>query len=153
MLCLIFENANQKGSDAMRDGHYTAGDMEGLKVTPANKREHTCQTASCHVDGVFLWSDGVDVQIGETLYPWAGGIPPQYVKVADILQKKANGRGGRRTGAGRKRDYGRAQRKPYTFRLDAGEYLVVMEALHEMDPERFPDDHDAIMARINAGEM
>jgi hypothetical protein len=25
----------------MRNGHYTAGDIEGLTITPANKKKHT----------------------------------------------------------------------------------------------------------------
>ena len=153
MPCLIGENGNQKGGDAMRDGRYTAGDIEGLEVKPADKKKHTCQTASCHVDGVFLWSDGIDVQVGETLYPWAGGIPPQFATVADILMKKARGRGGRRLGAGRKRDYTAPQRRPYTFRLDVVEYAEVLETLHRLDPKRFPDDHDAIWEKVKTGKL
>ena len=136
----------------MRNGHYTSGDIDSLKVTPANKREHTCQTASCHVNGVFVWSDGVDVQIGETLYQWSRDIPPKYAKVADIVQKKARGRGGRRIGAGRPKDYTN-QRKAFSFWLSAGEYGVVMEALHNMDPERFPDTHEDVLEKIRNGEI
>ena len=96
----------------MRNGHYTAGDIEGLTVTPADKTKHTVQTAYGRVDGVLIFSNGFDIEIGEQkdkivfnglFDQFEKKIPAKYQIVAEIIRKKANGRGGKRFGAGRKK--------------------------------------------------
>ena len=49
----------------MRNGHYTAGDIEGMTIIPGNKRNNTVQVAYGRVDGVLIWSNGFDITIGE----------------------------------------------------------------------------------------
>ena len=45
----------------MQNGHYTVGDIEGLTSTPADKENHTIQTAYDRVDGII--SNGFEKDI------------------------------------------------------------------------------------------
>lgn len=114
----------------MRNGHYTAGDIEGLTITPADKKKHTVQTAHGKVDGVLLWSNGIDYAIGEGAakksYSRIERVPAKYAKVAEIIRKKALGRGGHRIGAGRpKETEPQDEKKMRSFRLTDSEYAKV----------------------------
>ena len=111
----------------MRNGHYTAGDIEGLTITPANKKKHTVQTAYGRVDGVLVWSNGLDYAIGEGAdkksYSRIEKVPAKYAKVAEIIRKKAQGRGGRRFGAGRPKTLEpQEEKKTRSFKLTEYEY-------------------------------
>lgn len=111
----------------MRNGHYTAGDIEGLTITPANKKKHTVQTAYGRVDGVRIWSNGIDYEIGEgtktEIFSRIEKVPAKYAKVAEIIRKKAQGRGGRRFGAGRPKTLEpQEEKKTRSFKLTEYEY-------------------------------
>ena len=111
----------------MRNGHYTAGDIEGLTITPANKKKHTVQTAYGRVDGVRIWSNGIDYEIGEgtktEIFSRIEKVPAKYAKVAEIIRKKAQGRGGRRFGAGRPKTLEpQDEKKTRSFKLTEYEY-------------------------------
>ena len=111
----------------MRNGHYTAGDIEGLTITPANKKKHTVQTAYGRVDGVRIWSNGIDYEIGEgtktKIFSRIEKVPAKYAKVAEIIRKKAQGRGGRRFGAGRPKTLEpQDEKKTRSFKLTEYEY-------------------------------
>ena len=111
----------------MRNGHYTAGDIEGLTITPANKKKHTVQTAYGRVDGVRIWSNGIDYEIGEgtktEIFSRIEKVPAKYAKVAEIIRKKADGRGGRRFGAGRPKTLEpQEEKKTRSFKLTEYEY-------------------------------
>ena len=121
----------------MRNGHYTAGDIEGLTIVPANKDKDTVQTANGRVEGVLIWSNGFDITIGELnqkkSYNRIDKIPTKYQLVAEIIRKKANGRGGRRLGAGRPKTVGiMDEKKTRSFKLTEYEYMKVKEYILEL---------------------
>ncbi|WP_303816705.1 hypothetical protein [Selenomonas ruminantium] len=116
----------------MRNGHYTAGDIEELTIVPANKKKDIIQTAYGRVSGVLIWSNGLDITIGELSqkknYKQIEKIPTEYQLVAEIIRKKANGRGGRRLGAGRPKTVGILnEKKTRSFKLTEYEYMKVKE--------------------------
>lgn len=124
----------------MRNGHYTAGDIEDLTIVPANKKNDIVQTAYGRVDGVLIWSNGFDIAIGELSqkksYNRIDKIPPQYQMVAEIIRKKANGRGGRRLGAGRPKTVGILdEKKTRSFKLTEYEYMKVKEYILQLRKE------------------
>lgn len=121
----------------MRNGHYTAGDIEGLTITPANKKKHTVQTAYGRVDGVLIWSNGLDWEIGEGVakksYSRIEKVPAKYAKVAEIIRKKADGRGGRRLGAGRPKTLEPwEEKKTRSFKLTEYEYIKVKAYIQKL---------------------
>ena len=126
----------------MRNGHYTAGDIEGLTVTPADKTKHTVQTAYGRVDGVLIFSNGFDIEIGEQndkiifnglFDQFEEKIPAKYQLVAEIIRKKANGRGGKRFGAGRPKTFSiYEEKKTRSFKLTNYEYLKVKEYILQL---------------------
>ena len=121
----------------MRNGHYTAGDIEGLTITPANKKKHTVQTAYGRVDGVLVWSNGLDYAIGEGAdkksYSRIEKVPAKYAVVAEIIRKKAIGRGGHRLGAGRPKTLApQDEKKTRAFRLTEREYEKVKEYIAKL---------------------
>ena len=122
----------------MRNGHYTAGDIEGLTIIPANKAAHTVQTAYGRVNGIMIWSNGFDMTIGEAAqkksYNRLENIPAQFRVVAEIIRKKANGRGGHRIGAGRPKT-NLYEKKTRSFKLNAYEYQKVKEFIAELRKE------------------
>ena len=128
----------------MRNGHYTAGDIVGLTVVPADKKNHIGQSAYGTVDGVPIFSNGFDIEIGvqeEKIFfnglfdQFEKKIPEKYRVVAEIIRKKANGRGGRRLRAGRPRTLSPfEQKQTRSFKLTAYEYIKVkayIEALRK----------------------
>ena len=126
----------------MRNGHYTAGDIEGLTVTPADKTKHTVQTAYGRVDGVLIFSNGFDIENGERkdkivfnglFDQFEKKIPAKYQIVAEIIRKKANGRGGKRFGAGRPKTLSiYEEKKTRSFKLTNYEYLKVKEYILQL---------------------
>lgn len=121
----------------MRNGHYTAGDIEGLTITPANKKKHTVQTAYGRVDGVRIWSNGIDYEIGEgtktEIFSRIEKVPAKYAKVAEIIRKKAQGRGGRRFGAGRPKTLEpQEEKKTRSFKLTEYEYIKVKAYIQKL---------------------
>lgn len=121
----------------MRNGHYTAGDIEGLTITPANKKKHTVQTAYGRVDGVRIWSNGIDYEIGEgtktEIFSRIEKVPAKYAKVAEIIRKKAQGRGGRRFGAGRPKTLEpQEEKKTRSFKLTEYEYGKVKAYIQKL---------------------
>ncbi|BAL84782.1 hypothetical protein SELR_pSRC600300 (plasmid) [Selenomonas ruminantium subsp. lactilytica TAM6421] len=121
----------------MRNGHYTAGDIEGLTIMPADKAKDIVQTACGRVDGVLIWSNGFDITIGELNqkkgYNRIDKIPAKYQLVAEIIRKKANGRGGRRLGAGRPKTVGiMDEKKTRSFKLTEYEYMKVKEYILDL---------------------
>ena len=117
----------------MRNGHYTAGDIEGLTVVPPKKGK--VQTAYGRVNGVLIWSEGLIYAIGEGLekksYQRIEHVPSEYKVVAEIIRKKALGRGGRRIGAGRPKTE-LYEKKTRSFKLTAYEYMKVKEYIAEL---------------------
>ena len=60
-------------------------------------------------------------------------IPAKYQMVAEIIRKKANGRGGRRLGAGRPKTVGILdEKKTRSFKLTEYEYMKVKEYISEL---------------------
>lgn len=121
----------------MRNGHYTAGDIKDLTIVPANKKKDIVQTAYGRVDGVLIWSNGFDIAIGELSqkksYNRIDKIPAKYQMVAEIIRKKANGRGGKRLGAGRPKTVGILdEKKTRSFKLTEYEYMKVKEYISEI---------------------
>ena len=102
----------------MRNGRYTAGDIENLEIIPANKKKKTVQVATGIVNGTLIWSNGLDIVIGISInkrsYTRIEHVPYEYSKVAEIILKKAMGRGGRRLGAGKKKGNG-PEKRTYSF--------------------------------------
>ena len=129
----------------MRNGHYTAGDIEGLTIVPANKKKHLVQTAYGRVDGVLIFSNGFDIEIGERenkiifnglFDQFEKKIPAKYQVVAEIIRKKANGRGGQRFGAGRPKTVGiMDEKKTRSFKLTEYEYMEVKEYILQLRKE------------------
>ena len=124
----------------MRNGHYTAGDIEDLTIIPANKEKDIVQTAHGRVDGVLIWSNGFDIAIGELnqkkSYSRIEKIPTKYQLVAEIIRKKANGRGGRRLGAGRPKTVGiQDEKNTRSFKLTQYEYIKVKEYINQLRKE------------------
>ena len=124
----------------MRNGHYTAGDIEGLTITPADKKKNTVQTAYGRVDGILIWSNGFDIDIGEgkNKITFSGlfdqfekKIPSKYKVVAEIIRKKALGRGGHRMGAGRPKTDA-PEKRTRSFKLTEYEYLKVKEYIMQL---------------------
>ena len=122
----------------MRKGRYTAGDIEDLKITPANKEKKTVQVATGLVDGTLIWSNGLDIEIGTSSnkqsYTRLEHVPYEFSKVAEIILKKATGRGGRRLGAGKKKGNG-PEKRTYSFKLTAYENMKVREFIEKMRSE------------------
>ena len=126
----------------MRDGHYTAGDIKELTIVPADKKKHMAQTAYGKVDGVLLWSNGFDIEIGEKenkivfnglFDKFEDIIPVKYQKVAEIIRKKAAGRGGRRQGSGRPKTLSvYEEKRTRSFRLTNYEYTMVKEYISQL---------------------
>lgn len=121
----------------MRNGHYTARDIEGLTIVPSNKGKDIVQTAYGKVDGVLIWSNGFDITIGEAgkkkIYNRLESIPDIYRVVAEIIRKKATGRGGNRFGAGRPKTIGvMKEKKTRSFKLTNYEYLKVKEYILQL---------------------
>lgn len=121
----------------MRNGHYTAGDIKELTITPADKKRGFVQTAHGRVNGILIWSNGFDISIGELNqkrnYNRIELIPAEYQKVAEIIRKKANGRGGKRLGAGRPKTLGVLdEKKTRSFKLTAYEYKRVKEYILQL---------------------
>ena len=113
----------------MRNGHYTAGDIEGLTIVPADKENHIVQTAYGRVDGVLIFSNGFDIEIGER----EEKIPAKYQMVAEIIRKKANGRGGKRLGAGRPKTLSiYEEKKTRSFKLTNYEHMKVKEYILQL---------------------
>jgi len=121
----------------LRNGHYTAGDIEGMTIIPGNKRNNTVQVAYGRVDGVLIWSNGFDITIGEAdkkkNYNRLENVPAVYQVVAEIIRKRANGRGGHRLGAGRPKTVGiLEEKKTRSFKLTNYEYLKVKEYILQL---------------------
>ena len=122
----------------MRNGRYTAGDIENLEIIPANKKKKTVQVATGIVNGTLIWSNGLDIVIGISInkrsYTRIEHVPYEYSKVAEIILKKAMGRGGRRLGAGKKKGNG-PEKRTYSFKLTAYENMKVREFIEKMRSE------------------
>ena len=122
----------------MRKGRYTAGDIEDLEITPANKEKKTVQVATGLVNGTLIWSNGLDIEIGTSSnkqsYTRLEHVPYEFSKVAEIILKKATGRGGRRLGAGKKKGNG-PEKRTYSFKLTAYENMKVREFIEKMRSE------------------
>ena len=122
----------------MKNGHYTASDIEDLTIIPADKKEGTTQTAYGKVEGITIWSNGLDITIGEGVnkehYSRIEKIPPKYQVVAEIIRKKAFGKGGHRMGAGRPKKGG-PEKKTRAFKLTEYEYMKVKEYILELRKE------------------
>ncbi|WP_256211565.1 hypothetical protein [Selenomonas ruminantium] len=119
----------------MKNGHYTASDIEELTIIPADKKEGTVQTAYGRVEGTKIWSNGLDFTIGEGIekehYSRLEKIPSKYQVVAEIIRKKASGKGGHRMGAGRPKMDGPVK-KTRSFKLTEYEYMKVKEYILEL---------------------
>lgn len=124
----------------MRNGHYTAGDVKGLTITPADKKKHIVQTAYGKVDGVLIWSNGFDINIGEgkdkitfsgLFDQFEKKIPAKYQVVAKIILKKAKGPGGNRLGSGRPKTVS-IEKKTRSFKLTDYEYMKVKEYILQL---------------------
>ena len=59
-------------------------------------------------------------------------VPPEFVAIAALVEKKAVGHGGRRTGAGRKRARTEEIKKTRSIRMTDAEYAKVREFLLEL---------------------
>ena len=124
-----------KGGGYVRNGHYTAGDIENLTVIPADKDKNTVQTAYGKVEGVLIWSNGLDYAIGKGVgkknYSRLDKIPSEYKVVAEIIRKKALGRGGHRIGAGRPKTDA-PEKRTRSFKLTEYEYQKVKEYILQL---------------------
>lgn len=128
----------------MLRGHYTAGDIKKLEVTPAKGTglKRTCQTAVATIkDNNVIWSDGISFTVTEggkrNNYSSLEALPKLWEKVGKIVAQKANGHGGRRPRSGRKKEERNYydQKKPYCMRLTEREHRKLMELLHELRKE------------------
>ena len=139
---MVYYYHKTKGCDYVRKGHYTAGDIEGLTIVPADKKNHVVQTAYGRVDGVLIFSNGFDIEIGEReekiifnglFDQFEEKIPAKYQMVAEIIRKKANGRGGKRFGAGRPKTLSvYEEKKTRSFKLTNYEYMKVKEYILQL---------------------
>ena len=126
----------------MKNGRYTAGDIVDLIVIPRNKEKNITQVAIATLkDGCKIWSNGIDFQIHAELHSFDGrkiffnikAIPEQYAVVAEVVRKKANGRGGWRLGAGRKKTLrGSKEKRTRSFKLTEYEYVKVKKYIEEL---------------------
>lgn len=93
----------------MRNGHYTAGDIANITIDKKQERAvaelKDGNVIEYHdlITGAGAWHSGFQVHEKGSLpatYRKAA-VPEKYAKVADIVRKKYNPRGGKRFGAGR----------------------------------------------------
>lgn len=117
----------------------TKGDISSWIITPA--KGDACQTATAiFKDGTSLQSNGADFTVfipskPPKVYMHKEWLPILYEKIAPLVERKANGRGGRRIGAGRKADKNTVKRTPRTIRMTDTEYCKVKVFLQNLRGE------------------
>ena len=147
----------------MKNGHYTAKDIETLEVKEATKTD--CKTAwavinesplkkvtlLCH-GGMAEWHVRTEERIngklavrqetweiighGKGIYD-VDTVPERYRVVAELVRKKSGTHGGKRFAAGRKKTVSEADRKkPRSFSLSDAEYEKVRKFVEELRGNR-----------------
>lgn len=122
----------------MRNGHYTKSDITDLRIIERDKEKNIAREVMALVDGYSIRSYGLkEVYINqiksleqEKRYLLAN-VPAKFSVIAELVEKKASGHGGRRAGSGAKKS-GKEIKKTRSIRMTDYEYKKVQEFLFDL---------------------
>lgn len=122
----------------MRNGHYTKTDINWLNVSRSGKicyAEVDGHIVGSNVPRGVIWITKTDSERNhyDHIYLEVREVPEKWRVVAEIVDKKARGRGGTRIGSGRKPFLKESEKKrARSFRLTDAEFFRVQEFIEKM---------------------